>query len=193
MRKTPRGWIQISESRTWGVARIPLGLKPSRDSCATSWWDSPIWIQPLGVFRYIICLGAISGMGLIEQFGLKQTKKCIKHIEPQTKWLTIWQMTFSDSDWKLLHFDWNLFVSVTFTALVQTMAWRPKPTGDKPISGPMMTQFTSKYMCHPASMFLAIIQCNIHHCPGWINNPYCCWHQIWYRVLEFINVMSYCL
>ena len=52
MRKTPRGWIQISESRTRGVARIPLGLKPSRDSRATSQRDSPIWIQPLGVFRY---------------------------------------------------------------------------------------------------------------------------------------------
>ena len=52
-RKTPRGWIQIGESRTRGVARIPLGLKPSRDSRATSQRDSPIWIQPLGVFRYI--------------------------------------------------------------------------------------------------------------------------------------------
>ena len=50
--ETPRGWIQIGESRTRGVARIPLGLKPSRDSRATSRWDSPIWIQPLGVFRY---------------------------------------------------------------------------------------------------------------------------------------------
>ena len=37
-----------------GVARIPLGLKPSRDSRATSQRDSPIWIQPLGVFRYNI-------------------------------------------------------------------------------------------------------------------------------------------
>ena len=54
MRKTPRGWIQIGESRTRGVARIPLGLKPSRDSRATSQRDSPIWIQPLGVFRYTI-------------------------------------------------------------------------------------------------------------------------------------------
>ena len=54
MRKTPRGWIQIGESRTRGVARIPLGLKPSRDSRATSQRDSPIWIQPLGVFRYRI-------------------------------------------------------------------------------------------------------------------------------------------
>ena len=52
MQKTPRGWIQIGESRTRGVARIPLGLKPSRDSRATSQRDSPIWIQPLGVFRY---------------------------------------------------------------------------------------------------------------------------------------------
>ena len=54
MRKTPRGWIQIGESRTRGVARIPLGLKPSRDSRTTSQRDSPIWIQPLGVFRYRI-------------------------------------------------------------------------------------------------------------------------------------------
>ena len=52
MRKTPRGWIQIGESRTQGVARIPLGLKPSRDSRTTSQRDSPIWIQPRGVFRY---------------------------------------------------------------------------------------------------------------------------------------------
>ena len=56
MRKTPRGRIQIGESRTRGVARIPLGLKPSRDSRATSQRDSPIWIQPLGVFRYKICM-----------------------------------------------------------------------------------------------------------------------------------------
>ena len=54
--KTPRGWIQIGESRTRGVARIPLGLKPLRDSRATSQLDSPIWIQPLGVFRYIMQL-----------------------------------------------------------------------------------------------------------------------------------------
>ena len=54
MRKTPRGWIQIGESRTRGVARIPLGLKPSWDSRATPQRDSPIWIQPLGVFRYNI-------------------------------------------------------------------------------------------------------------------------------------------
>ena len=57
MRKTPRGWIQIGESRTRGVARIPLGLKPLQDSRATSQRDSPIWIQPLGVFRYITPLG----------------------------------------------------------------------------------------------------------------------------------------
>ena len=63
MRKTPRGWIQIGESRTRGVARIPLGLKPSRDSRATSQRDSPIWIQPLGVFRYRI--GNFCGMVLI--------------------------------------------------------------------------------------------------------------------------------
>ena len=53
MGKTPRGWLQIGESRTRGVARIPLRLKPSRDSRATSQRDSPIWIQPLGVSRYI--------------------------------------------------------------------------------------------------------------------------------------------
>ena len=42
MRKSPRGWVQIGESRTRGVARIPLGLKPSRDSRATSQRNSPI-------------------------------------------------------------------------------------------------------------------------------------------------------
>ena len=50
-RKTPRCWIQISESHTRGVARIPLGLmQPSWDSRATSQRDLPIWIQPHGVF-----------------------------------------------------------------------------------------------------------------------------------------------
>ena len=52
--KEPWSWIQISESRTQAVARIPLGLKPLRDSHTTSPPDSPIWIQPLGVFRYKI-------------------------------------------------------------------------------------------------------------------------------------------
>ena len=51
MRKTPRAWIQTSESHIRGVARIPLWLKPSRDSRATSHRDSPIWIQPHGVYR----------------------------------------------------------------------------------------------------------------------------------------------
>ena len=55
-RKTPRGWIQIGESRTRGVARIPIGLKPSRDSRTTSQRDSPIWIQPLWVFRYTVVI-----------------------------------------------------------------------------------------------------------------------------------------
>ena len=55
MWKTPRGWIQIGESRIRGVARIPLRLKLSRDSRATSQRDSPIWIQALGVFRYRSC------------------------------------------------------------------------------------------------------------------------------------------
>ena len=50
--KDPQGWIQISESHTRGAAGILLGLKPSRDSRTTSQRDSPIWIQPLGVFRY---------------------------------------------------------------------------------------------------------------------------------------------
>ena len=62
MRKTPRGWIQIGESRTRGVARIPLGLKPSRDSRATSQQDSPIWIQPLDVFRYKILYPFLLGL-----------------------------------------------------------------------------------------------------------------------------------
>ena len=65
MRKTPRGWIQIGESRTRGVARIPLGLKPSRDSRATSQRDSPIWIQPLGVFRYRMVYSGIRGRWIV--------------------------------------------------------------------------------------------------------------------------------
>ena len=32
------------------------------------------------------------------------------------------------------------------SALVQVMAWRQ--TGDKPLSEPMMNQFTDAYMCH---------------------------------------------
>ena len=46
--KDPSG---LDSDRTRGVARILLGLKPSRDSRATSQRDSPIWIQPLRVFR----------------------------------------------------------------------------------------------------------------------------------------------
>ena len=49
---TARGWIQIGESHTLSDARILLGLKLSQDSRATSQRDSPIWIQPLWVFRY---------------------------------------------------------------------------------------------------------------------------------------------
>ena len=48
--KDPSGWIQIGESHTRGVARIPLKLKPSRDCRATSQQDSPTWIQPEGSF-----------------------------------------------------------------------------------------------------------------------------------------------
>ena len=69
MRKTRRGWIQIGESRTRGVARIPLGLKPSRPSRAISQRDSPIWNQPLGVFRYRIHAWTM-GMN-IKLFGVK--------------------------------------------------------------------------------------------------------------------------
>ena len=36
IRQTPWGWIQIGECHTRGVGGIPLGLKPSRDSHATS-------------------------------------------------------------------------------------------------------------------------------------------------------------
>ena len=54
MGKTPQGWIQIGESCTRGVAGILLRLKPLQDSHATPQRDSPILIQPLGDFRYII-------------------------------------------------------------------------------------------------------------------------------------------
>ena len=36
------------------------------------------------------------------------------------------------------------------TALVQIMAWRPK--GNKPLSEPMLTQFTDAYMWHQGEM-----------------------------------------
>ena len=82
MRKTPRGWIQIGESRTRGVARIRLGLKPSRDSRATSQRDSPIWIQPLGVFRYRRrrqrCIKVILGhcsTGLLEWYPVARRRR----------------------------------------------------------------------------------------------------------------------
>ena len=68
-RKTPRGWIQIGESRTRGVARIPRGLTPSRDSRTTSQRDSPIWIQPLGVFRYSTWLSISKFNAGLEGFG----------------------------------------------------------------------------------------------------------------------------
>ena len=36
----------------WWILHSRCWLKPSRDSHATSQRDSPIWIQPVGVFRY---------------------------------------------------------------------------------------------------------------------------------------------
>ena len=59
--KDPSGWIQIGESCTQGVARIPLGLNPSHDSRAISQRDSPLVIQPFGVFRYKSLWGAAFG------------------------------------------------------------------------------------------------------------------------------------
>ena len=51
LRKTPRGWIQIGESR-WEVARESReGFSPSGILATPRVRDSPIWIQPRGVFR----------------------------------------------------------------------------------------------------------------------------------------------
>ena len=65
------------------------------------------------------------------------------------------QTTFLNAfyGWTILYFDSNLtesFVSKgpigNTSVLVQVMAWRR--TGDKPLSEPMMTQFTDAYMRH---------------------------------------------
>ena len=50
--KDPSGWIQIGESR-WEVARESREGFSSSGILATPWVrDSPIWIQPRGVFRF---------------------------------------------------------------------------------------------------------------------------------------------
>ena len=57
-RKTPRGWIQIGESR-WEVARESReGFSPSGILATPRVRDSPIWIQSRGVFRFNPTLGS---------------------------------------------------------------------------------------------------------------------------------------
>ena len=135
MRKTPRGWIQIGESRTRGVARIPLGLKPSRDSRATSQRDSPIWIQPLGVFRYI----RNSNMEGRQPQDFLISTRCallehnipiISHLThlPWTKWWPFWQTTSNAFTWMKmiefgLKFHWNLFTGVQLTISQHWFRW----------------------------------------------------------------------
>ena len=137
MRKTPRGWIQIGESRIRGVARIPLGLKPSRDSRATSQRDSPIWIQPLRVFRYrrkatnIWCL---TWLFKLTHWGRDKNGR-----------------HFADDTFKRIFLDENIRIAIktslklvpkgpitNIPALVQIMDWR-RP-GDKPLSETMMVR-----------------------------------------------------
>ena len=48
----PQGWIQIGESH-WEVARESReGFSPSAILATPRMRDSPIWIQPRGVFRF---------------------------------------------------------------------------------------------------------------------------------------------
>ena len=51
-----------------------------------------------------------------------------------------------------LKFHWSLFLDVIANkrALVQVMAWRQAIiiNGDMPLSEPMLTQFTDRYMRH---------------------------------------------
>ena len=161
MRKTPRGWIQIGESRTRGVARIPLGLKPSRDSRATSQRDSPIWIQPLGVFSYRVYFKCT----------LKTEQYCL--LESTVRFITlthwgrdqmdaIFQTTFQMDfhEWNYINFDkiksLKLISKCPITNLltmIQIMAWyRP---GDKQSSDPLMASLLTH-------------KCVIR--PQWVNN-----------------------
>ena len=70
---------------------------------------------------------------------------------------------FPDDNFKCIFLDENMEIAINIalkfvpqrqinniTALVQLMAWhRP---GDKPLSEPVMVQFSDAYMCHSASM-----------------------------------------
>ena len=70
---------------------------------------------------------------------------------------------FADNIFKYIFFNENVWVSIKISlkfvrkgpinnmpALVQIMAWR-RP-GDKPLSDPMMAEFSDAYMHHSASM-----------------------------------------
>ena len=80
-------------------------------------------------------------------------RKTVKHIEVKTKWPPLWQTNiFKDN---LL--NRNIWISIKHSlkfvpmgpidnssSLVQVMAWRR--TSDKPLSEPMMAQFSDAYM-----------------------------------------------
>ena len=55
-------------------------------------------------------------------------------------------------EWKCMNIDWNFTVPKgpisNISALVQIMAWHP--SGDKPLSEPMMASLTDEYMRHSA-------------------------------------------
>ena len=139
MRKTPRGWIQIGESRTRGVARIPLGLKPSRDSRATSQRDSPLWIQPLGVFRYM------------------RPRQNGRHFPD-----AIFKCIFLNENVSI-----SIKIPLKFVpkgpinnipALVQIMAWHR--SGDKPLSEPMMVSILT-HICITRPQWVRAINKNM--------------------------------
>ena len=81
------------------------------------------------------------------------TEKTVKHIEVKTKWPPLWQTNiFKDN---LLNRE--IWISIKHSlkfgpigpidkssSLFQVMAWRR--TSDKPLSGPMMAQFSDAYM-----------------------------------------------
>ena len=68
---------------------------------------------------------------------------------PWTKWLPFWQTTFSKACIFLMTISLNFFPRSPIdnnAALVQVMAWRWR--SDKPLSEPMVAQFTDAYMWH---------------------------------------------
>ena len=79
------------------------------------------------------------------------TKSSLTQLPPGQNGRHFTDVIFSDAFlWmKSLYFDWN-FTEVcpidNDPALVKIMAWRP--IGDKPLSEPMLTQFTDSYMGH---------------------------------------------